>query len=403
MVQGVEKEFLLKSFYNDQVSILCRYNRTVYTLQIEKLGKTEISFKINQVIPGLYAGKKIDLTVEYKGIVVVFVVEVSSIANNLLVTTFPDLLYKNLDRAYPRVEFPGDMQVRFSFVQERYFLPFLGPQERSQPNEAETLSDPNLKTVNDITGHLSAWVRTAGAEYKLFLFKDAKPVTLEEQIIVKTGKTLFLPSTKEPLLETDPGTQKRVITKDLFLHYLESIGVLSSYFDTAIEQFIQSKTAKHICGDLWVPLCFKDYIAGYIHCWTTQEDKIPLPYTAVETLYGYANALVGALEEKGYFESFNLKNKFIPAQGIDISAGGVRFSYPKSYISDMLQLDSQIEAKLLTAKRTVTIKVKILRRYEEKNITYYGCHFLDMAPEDIRFLYEYIYGKPFSDTGGHFF
>jgi hypothetical protein len=33
---------------------------------------------------------------------------------------------------------------------------------------------------------------------------------------------------------------------------------------------------------------------------------------------------------------------------------------------------------------------------------YFGCRFLDVAPEDMRFLFEYIYGKPFTDSDASF-
>jgi hypothetical protein len=400
MVQGVEKEFLLKAFYDEQASILCRYNRVTYTLHIEKLDKTKISFKADQNIPGLGAGKKIDLSVDYKGVAVVFVVEVSSISGTDLVTTFPDLLYKNLDRAYPRVSIPAEMQTRIMFPQERYFLPVI-----ADPKE-NTMSPPpdlELKTFQDITAELASWARNAGGEYRLLLFKEAKPASLEEQILVKTGKILFLPSIKEPLPESDPGNKNRIILREHFTGYFESIGLMSSFFDAALEQFIQSKQIKNICGDVWTPIGFKDYTAGYIHFWVSQEDKTPVPYAAVETLSGFANALTAVLQKKGYFEAFSLKDKPISVQGLDISAGGIRFSCPKSYISDMLTLNAEIDVKLVTPKRTITIKTKILRRYEEKKTSYYGCHFLDLVPEDIRFLYEYIYGKPFTDSGGVFF
>ncbi|MDR2536226.1 MAG: PilZ domain-containing protein [Treponema sp.] len=403
MVQGVEKEFLLKSLYNEQVAIICRYNRAVYTLQIEKLDKNEMSFKSNQSILGLTSGNRIDLTADYKGVVVVFVVEVSSITNDCLVTTFPDLLYKNLDRAYPRVHFPTDMRLRFSFTGERYFLPFSPSKEHTKPAPPELLPDIDLTQFNDIVAKFSSWVKESEAEHKLILFKEAKPVNLEEQILIKTGKALFLPSITEGLPETDPDIQKRVITKELFLQYLEGIGILSSNFDAALEQFIKAKQSKRILAETWVPLGFKEYVIGYIHFWITKEDNVPLAFTTVETIYQYADTLVGSLQEKQYFDAFSLKDKFVSAQGVDISAGGIRFSYPKSYISDMLLLDTEIIVKLVTPKRTINIKTKVLRKYEEKNMTFYGCHFLDVVPEDIRFLYEYIYGKPFTDSGGNFF
>ncbi|MDR2485004.1 MAG: PilZ domain-containing protein [Treponema sp.] len=399
MVQGIEKEFLLKSLYNEQVSVICMYNRVEYTLKIEKVTKAEIVFKANQVIMGLTSGKKIDLTADYKGVMVVFVVEINSINKDRFIAAFPELLYKNLDRAYPRVLFPPDMQFKFSFLQERYLFPVSEDVDPRTLTGDDLLPDPDLKDFNDIVANMDSWVKESGSEYKLVLFKDVKRLSLlEEQIVIKTGKALFLPSSQGSFLETDPDPKKRVITIPQFLQYLETIGVLPSYFDAALDQFIKSKQAKQILADAWVPLRFKEYVIGYIHFWATKEGSPPLEYTVIKTLYQYANSMIFALKEKEYFESFNLKDRLIPAQGVDISAGGICFSCTQTNLVALLILDSELSIKLITSKRTISLKARVLRRYEEKGSTHFGCHFFDAAPEDVRFLYEYIYGKPFTDS-----
>ena len=113
------------------------------------------------------------------------------------------------------------------------------------------------------------------------------------------------------MLETDPDPKKRVITIAQFLQYLETIGILPSYFNAALDQFIKSKQTKQIFAEAWVPLRFKEYVIGYIHFWTTKEGSPPLEYTVIKTLYQYANSMIFALKEKEYFESFNLKDRLI--------------------------------------------------------------------------------------------
>jgi hypothetical protein len=50
----------------------------------------------------------------------------------------------------------------------------------------------------------------------------------------------------------------------------------------------------------------------------------------------------------------------------------------------------------------VNAKAKIVRRYKDNVQGYFGCRFMDMAPEDLRFLFEYIYGKTFTDDDAAF-
>jgi hypothetical protein len=43
-----------------------------------------------------------------------------------------------------------------------------------------------------------------------------------------------------------------------------------------------------------------------------------------------------------------------------------------------------------------------VRNYKDKSLGYYGCQFDKMAFEDKSYLFEFIYGKPFSDSEIHF-
>jgi hypothetical protein len=395
MVQGIEKEFILKALYNEQSPVRCIYNRVEYTLTIDKIAKSELSFKPNQPVTGLSQGKKIDLTADYKGMSVVFVIEVSGVERDRFSAPIPDVIYKDLDRAYPRLIFPTDLQIKFSFLKERYFFPISDDTE-AKPLAGDDLLPDDLKEFNEITAKMSQWVKEMEGAYKLVLFKDAKLATLEEQIVAKTGKCLFLPSSAGRLPESDPDPKNRVITAALFIEYLKTIGILHNYFEAAMTQFIKTKQSKNIGADVWVPLRFKEYVIGYIHFWTTKPDAPPLAFDAVKTIYQYANSMVFILKEKAYFDAFILKDKFVAAQGVDISAGGVQFACSHPYITALLILDSELLIRLITPKRNVNLKARVLRRYDEKGFAYAGCHFFDPAPEDIRFLFEYIYGKPFS-------
>jgi hypothetical protein len=48
--------------------------------------------------------------------------------------------------------------------------------------------------------------------------------------------------------------------------------------------------------------------------------------------------------------------------------------------------------------RTVNAKAMIVRRYRDNVRKYFGCRFTDMEQEELIFLFEYIYGKPFTSS-----
>jgi c-di-GMP-binding flagellar brake protein YcgR len=143
-------------------------------------------------------------------------------------------------------------------------------------------------------------------------------------------------------------------------------------------------------------------VIGYIHIWINKEGRLPFDYGVIDTLYQFAKVLAYSLKINGYFEKGKIKNEPFEGKVIDISASGVLFAYPHSGLSSALLPDSELSVKVVTPRRSINAAAKIVRRYKDNSMGYFGCRFLDIAPEDMRFLFEFIYGKPFTDTDASF-
>jgi hypothetical protein len=172
--------------------------------------------------------------------------------------------------------------------------------------------------------------------------------------------------------------------------------------DEAAARFIKAKFDSGIFSDAWIPVLFQEYVIGYIHIWINKEGKLPFDYGVIDTLYQFAKILAYSLKINGYFETGKLRNEPFEGKVIDISASGLLFAYPQSPLSTALLPDSELSVKILAPRRAVSANAKIVRRYKDNTQGYFGCRFLDMAPEDMRFLFEFIYGKPFTDTDASF-
>jgi c-di-GMP-binding flagellar brake protein YcgR len=384
----------------EQVPIMYLLNRSEYILHIEKLTRDEVYFKADRPVEGVTVKEKITLMFDYKNIVIVFTVEVKTMDINSphFITTMPDVLYKNLERSYSRVSIPEDIQVQFSFVEDRYFLPLHRIVDRKPEDSGDLLPDLDSSNFNDIMAHMGSWIQEYVDDYKLVLFKDAKLQSLEEQVLAATGKTLYLPSMQDqfPALGDDP--KNILINEAIFKQYLKHTCSDEAQVDDVIVQFLKDKQSTGFLSEAWVPMLFQGYTIGYIHIWLQKEGKPPFDYKLIETLYKYMNSLVHALQESGYFESCRLKDKFIKVTAMDISASGLRFAFPHLPISSFLQPDTKISIELITSKRTIHIGAKIARQYKEKNTDFFGCRFLDITPEDMRFLFEHIYGKSITEA-----
>jgi len=401
-IKRIEKEFLLKVLHDEQLPVMYLRDRAEFILILDKPAKTEMIFRSNAAISNLKARSKMDLIFDYRGQVIIFAVIVNIIKDGLIYCNVPEFLYKNLDRSYSRIDTPPDLQVRFTFMGDRYNLTFPKIPEFESGEAGLFSRDLDPRNLSGLVDQMAAWIKGYSSGYKLVIFKDVKPTSTEERIIAETGKTLYLPSTTGNFPLGDPYPRKRIITEEMFKRYLESTGVDLAYVDSACARFIKSKFDSEIYSEVWVPILFQEYVIGYFHAWISKLDKLPFDYSVIDALYQFAKILAYSLKINGYFERGKLKNDPFDGKVIDISASGVLFAYPHSQLSTSLLPDSELSVKIITPRRNINANARIMRRYKDNSMGYFGCKFLDMVPEDMRFLFEYLYGKAFTDTDASF-
>ena len=401
-IKRIEKDFLLKVLFDEQIPIMVLYNKTEYTLVVDKPPKQELSLKANKPIQGLRVGQKLSMVFDYRGQVITFAAIVLSIKDEMVTVEAPEFLYKNLDRAFSRVATPADLVVNFTFHGDRFNLNFPKIQEYEQDDIDIFFDQFDPKDIKQLINQLSAWVQESATGYKLVMFKNIKPVSIEEKIIAETGKSLFIPSTQTDLPQIDPYPKKKIITEELFKRFLESSGVDKVYVEDALARFIKGKRDAGIYSDAWVPILFQEYVIGYIHIWIETDNKPPFDFSILDTLYQFTKVLASSLKDHGYFDKGKVKKESFQGKVVDISASGMLFAYPHSSLSTALLVDSELDVELITPKRTIKTDAKIVRRYNDASMGYFGCRFVSIAPEDLRFLFEYIYGKPFTDQDATF-
>ena len=403
-IKRIEKEFFLKVLYDDQIPVIYLKGQTQYVFMVEKPTKQQMFFKVVRPVEGLKAGKKLNFMFDFRGQIITFSAEIFSISReeDHIVTEVPELLYKNLDRSFARVSTPRDLQVQFSFHEDRYSLSYPKITEYESLTQDALLDNLNLKNLNDLIAQMGAMIKNYASDYKLVMFKDSEPSTTEEHLLAETGKAFYLPSTLESLPEEDPYPKKRIITEDIFKRYLETIGVEYENLDKACAEFITEKLESGIFSDIWMPILFQEYVIGYVHAWTSTVGMPPFDFGMVDTLFQFSKILAASLKFNNFFEEGKLENVTFEGRIIDISVSGFLFTYPISPFSSMLLPDSELSVRLSSPRRTVNATARIIRHYRDNTQGYFGCHFTDMEIEDIRFLFEYIYNKTFTDKDAAF-
>jgi hypothetical protein len=397
-IKSIEKEILLKALYDEKLPLVYYKDRVEYTLILEKPARDEMLFEADQPVENLDVGDQIHPTFEYRGKAIAFNVKILKKNERDIICTMPDFFYKDLERSYSRVSVPSEMKVQFTVQDDRYDLSFPKLVEYDTEELGGFLQNSDQKSISELIGQMAAWIESFSSSHRLVLFKDTKPSVTEERIISETGKSLFLPSVKVGFPSDDPFPRKRLITEDMFKRYLETTGIGLAFINSAYNRFLKTKEEKGIFSDAWIPILFHEYVIGYIRLWIDLEGMKPFDYSMIDTLYQFTKVLAYSLEINGFFEKGKLNNDTFEGKVIDISASGLLFAYPPSDISHALKPESNLVVKIITPPRTITVEAVIIRRFKDKSLGYYGCQFEKMEVEDKKYLFEFIYGKPFIDT-----
>jgi hypothetical protein len=405
-IKRIEKEYFLSKLAGEQIPLLYIFNRHDYSFTVDKVGKEDMELITKEPVEGLVTNKRLNLMFDYKGLIISFAVEVKAISERVITVTVPDVLYKNLDRSNSRVSVPADLNIELLSLEDRYSLPFPKSPVFETIDDSVLLPGVSSKDFNGIVAQISALANESADGYKLVYFNTKiKPETTEERLISENGKTLFIPSTLSKftgIADTEE-RQKLLVTEEMFKRYLESIGIGAAFLDQTLERTLNTKNAEGILTEAWIPLIFQEYVVGYIYAWRKAASAVPknrlFDIALVEKLYQYGRCLVLSLKERGYFEAGRMKNRVINGKVIDISASGLRFAVPNSFVFLALQAGVEVAVALETPNRSVNAKMKIRRRYKEANLVYLGCSFLDMAPDDAQFLFDFIYGKTSHKSG----
>ena len=394
-VKRVERDFLLNALCSEKIPISYFRNRIEYYLTIKDVDKTSLHLNADDLINGLGPKNKVSFVFMYKNIRFSFSTVVKEIQNKHITTFIPEALYKNLDRSYARVNLPEGITVQCKYIDEGYVLPFPILSGKSPYSGAP---EDDAIDFDSALAQMAFWAESYADSFEMISFKEKKLSSIEEVLISEHGKSLFLPQVSDGLPQEDKGIN--IITVNDYKAYLKTHQPELKDTKEALDQFIASKQNNDIISDMWLPLLFYEYIIGCIHLWKMRTStKLPFDESVLESARQFAGGIVTAMKKGGYFNAGLLKDKVIQGKIANISASGFCLAYPISPFSETLKVKVEIAVRLSAANRTINTTAKIVRQYQNRGVWFIGCRFLNMIPEDKRFIYESIYGEPFTDTG----
>jgi len=393
-VGRIEKEFLFKAIFEEKLDVMYVKDGKEYALTLERPAGEDLIFRSEKLLNKIKPHIKLPLLFNYRGQVVDFSTEILAVKDDLITCSLPDKLYKNLDRNFLRVGIPADMKIIFTYKGDRYNLLFPKIMEYETVMTEDMVRNLDPRNLSGLINQIKGLLSKFADGYKIINFKERKPETTEERIVSETGKTLFIPSTVGFLPKVDPYPKKRIITEDLFKRYLETTGIGTTFLDDNCARFLKHKFEAGIYSDAWVPILFQEYVIGYIHIWIDKKGRLPFDFSVLDHVYQYAKVLAFALKENGYFEHGKVENEPFSGRILDISASGLLFACPLgAALMSTLLIDSELTVTVEVPNRKINIVAKIVRRFKDKTAGYFGCRFMQIEPEDTRFLFETLYGR----------
>jgi hypothetical protein len=166
----------------------------------------------------------------------------------------------------------------------------------------------------------------------------------------------------------------------------------------AHDYFQQKAREKGIISELYAPIMYLNYVVGYVYMSTSSEEYPPFSLRTLDFAIEFSYVLVHALKNYGYFDGEERREvKEYSPYIINISAAGVLFSYPTGELTKSIGVYTDLDLFFEIKGRRIKVASRVMRKYQSNGNTLFGVQFLEIAPEDFRFLFDYVYGRPFTE------
>jgi len=397
LVKSIEREFLLSTALRERSPIMMSAGGGEWTVKIVAVDHALVTFHHDVPLNLLRKGALYDFRYDARGQTVIFKATMLEPGEKRFGVSMPEKVYKNPSRRFVRMPPPGDLTASFAFAGERYDLDF-PPSSGFSPNrEPEPSPDFDPSDLRGLMAEFERKALTIASERGIVMFKDRKPESLEERLATSTGRCFYLPTVNSGIPRSDPFAERTILTRDDFLQHFIDAGMEPDFAEDEVAKFERSRRSSSVISELIVPILFQDYAIGYATIVNRQAGKPPLDLGSVETFLAFARVFSWSLKLHGYFKDAPRLEDDYKTQVVDVSAGGLLFECRDPRLVQALKEGTEVSVRLKARKRAVDAGGTIRRHYAGTGEAYFGIEFHMMAPEDFRFLFEYLYGKPFTD------
>ncbi|ULQ60189.1 DUF1577 domain-containing protein [Brucepastera parasyntrophica] len=395
-VSTVEKEFLLRTIMKEHSPVRIHGVSNIATGLITDISKTEIrvtfhppcslnDFSLREHVTGYF---------DCIGKTYAFETVIQKNSEQQILLNYPENLLKSLQRKYVRVHKPKDIQVHFHLENEDINMDYPVCSEYVSVDSIQTHSQIRGKGLPEMIASFRKRLEGKCHTNTIVMFRTKKPENFEENLICETGKILFIPSTNSGLPQNDPYPEGRIITERIEETFEDpNFFVEGSKF----AKLLKAKKDRNIQSEIWCPIIYYQYVVGYIYLANTNES---FDFSTVDYLWDFSRILAFQLKQSTYFkdEAPNKDNPAHYAQIIDMSPGGMLISFPKNELRVPIKEGSIFSVDIHIEQKKINCSARITRRFEKNDTLFYGSVFVDLRPDNMMYLYEALYKRPFAEN-----
>lgn len=395
-VSPIEKEFLFKSVIDQEQPVRFHGNATTASGLLSVIDKKLFAVQLVERIDNsdFILFERVTGYFDCHGKTYAFDSIVRGVKGNNLEIEIPEVLLKSLQRKYVRVKAPKHLKIYFRLSNEEIRLDYPVCQEYVSVEKMSLPQDTSDEIP--ITGLISVFrdrISANSTGNTIVMFRTKKPQLFEEEIISKTGKILFIPSTEGKLPKSDPYPEGRIVTESLEETFEEPDHFVNG---TKMDVLLKEKKEKGITSEIWCPIVFYQYVVGYIYIYN--KDAASFSISMVDYVWDFSRVLAWNLKKTGYFAGEMQSKDPVNHQPkiLDMSPGGMLIALPGSEIKAPIREGSFIAVDIMNGNTKITCNAKIVRRTESKNDSIYATSFTNLNPDDLMNLYELLYRHPFT-------
>jgi hypothetical protein len=310
----------------------------------------------------------------------------------------PEGIYKNPQRKYERVALAEQAEIYFTLKGQRIELNF---PRTTRPVPAETpvsvREDFDFSSLDKLHKSFRERMEKAVSTSRIVMLRDKVPEKYEEKVIAALGKMLWIPLTEEDWPSKDPFPDERVILRRDLVKYEESLDRPAYVITSKLGNILYEKQKKGVHSELWCPILFESYIIGYVYLANVEERKERISKELADWVWEFAKVLSYSLQLAGYFTSgTELTERRYESPIIDISAAGLLFAHPRQELARDLLVHTDLDVIVRFPERKLSIHARVRRKFQDEERSYFGLQFLSITPEDLAFLFEKLYGRPYT-------